>query len=134
VRGAGVKVELDWYAGLAEAQGVGEVFVAEHVELGCGPQAGTLLEGTLQQVPGLGVLPAGERQPRPASSRSSTRSGTDRGVGGLAAVGHRAAKAVHGRDPDRGDDSDRDESRTQTVDEGRRRGVPAGRAEHGADQ
>jgi hypothetical protein len=34
VRGAGVKVELDGYAGLAEAQGVGEVFVAEHVELG----------------------------------------------------------------------------------------------------
>lgn len=34
VRGAGVKVELDRYAGLAEAQGVGEVFVAEHVELG----------------------------------------------------------------------------------------------------
>jgi hypothetical protein len=33
VRGAGVKVELDGYAGLAEAQGVGEVFVAEHVEL-----------------------------------------------------------------------------------------------------
>jgi hypothetical protein len=58
----------------------------------------------------------------------------DLGVGGLAAVGHRAAKAVHGRDPDRGDDSDRDESRTQTVDEGRRRGVPASGAEHGADQ
>ena len=34
VRGAGVKVELDGYAGLAEAQGVSEVFVAEHVELG----------------------------------------------------------------------------------------------------
>jgi hypothetical protein len=34
VRGAGVKVELDGYAGLAEAQRVGEVFVAEHVELG----------------------------------------------------------------------------------------------------
>ena len=34
VRGAGVKVELDRYASLAEAQGVGEVFVAEHVELG----------------------------------------------------------------------------------------------------
>lgn len=34
VRGAGVKVELDGYAGLAEAQGVGDVFVAEHVELG----------------------------------------------------------------------------------------------------
>ena len=34
VRGAGVKVELDGYAGLAEAQGVGEVFVAEHAELG----------------------------------------------------------------------------------------------------
>jgi hypothetical protein len=34
VRGAGVKVELDGYAGLAEAQGVGEVFVAEHLELG----------------------------------------------------------------------------------------------------
>src|SRR5580692_2775521 len=34
VRGAGVKVELDGYAGLAQAQGVGEVFVAEHVELG----------------------------------------------------------------------------------------------------
>ena len=34
VRGAWVKVELDGYAGLAEAQGVGEVFVAEHVELG----------------------------------------------------------------------------------------------------
>ena len=34
MRGAGVKVELDGYAGLAEAQGVGEVFVAEHVELG----------------------------------------------------------------------------------------------------
>ena len=34
VRGAGVKVELDGYVGLAEAQGVGEVFVAEHVELG----------------------------------------------------------------------------------------------------
>jgi hypothetical protein len=29
VRGAGVKVELDGYADLAEAQGVGEVFVAE---------------------------------------------------------------------------------------------------------
>ena len=29
-----MKVELDGYAGLAEAQGVGEVFVAEHVELG----------------------------------------------------------------------------------------------------
>ena len=34
VRGAGVQVELNGYAGLAEAQGVGEVFVAEHVELG----------------------------------------------------------------------------------------------------
>jgi hypothetical protein len=34
VRGAGVKVELDGYAGLAEAQGVGEVFIAEHAELG----------------------------------------------------------------------------------------------------
>ena len=33
-RGAGVKVELDGYADLAEAQGVGKVFVAEHVELG----------------------------------------------------------------------------------------------------
>ena len=32
--GAAVKVELDGYAGLAEAQGVGEVFVAEHAELG----------------------------------------------------------------------------------------------------
>jgi len=31
---APVKVELDGYARLAEAQGVGEVFVAEHVELG----------------------------------------------------------------------------------------------------
>ena len=29
-----MKVELDGYAGLAEAQGVGDVFVAEHVELG----------------------------------------------------------------------------------------------------
>ena len=29
-----MKVELDGYAGLAEAQGVGEVFIAEHVELG----------------------------------------------------------------------------------------------------
>jgi hypothetical protein len=29
-----VKVELDGYAGLAEAQGVGEVFVAERLELG----------------------------------------------------------------------------------------------------
>ena len=28
------EVELDGYACLAEAQGVGEVFVAEHVELG----------------------------------------------------------------------------------------------------
>jgi hypothetical protein len=27
-------VELDGYVGLAEARGVGEVFVAEHVELG----------------------------------------------------------------------------------------------------
>jgi hypothetical protein len=34
VRGAGVKVELDGYVRLAEARGVGEVFVAEHVELG----------------------------------------------------------------------------------------------------
>jgi hypothetical protein len=34
VRGAGVKVELDGYAGLAEAQGVGGVFVVERVELG----------------------------------------------------------------------------------------------------
>jgi hypothetical protein len=34
-RGAGVKkVELDGYAGLAEAQGAGEIFVLEHVELG----------------------------------------------------------------------------------------------------
>jgi hypothetical protein len=32
VRGAGVKVELDGCAGLAEAQGAGDVFVAEHVE------------------------------------------------------------------------------------------------------
>jgi hypothetical protein len=32
--GAGMKVELDGYAGVAEARGVGEVFVAEHVELG----------------------------------------------------------------------------------------------------
>jgi hypothetical protein len=31
---AGVKVELDGYAGLTEAQGLGEAFVAEHVELG----------------------------------------------------------------------------------------------------
>jgi hypothetical protein len=34
VRGAGVKVELDGYVSLAEARGAGEVFVAEHVELG----------------------------------------------------------------------------------------------------
>ncbi len=34
VRGAGVKVELDGYAGVAGAQGVGEVFVTEHAELG----------------------------------------------------------------------------------------------------
>jgi len=34
VRGAGVKVELGGYAGLAEARGAGVVFAAEHVELG----------------------------------------------------------------------------------------------------
>ena len=34
VRGAGVKVELDGYARPGRGAGVGEVFVAEHVELG----------------------------------------------------------------------------------------------------
>lgn len=34
VRGDGVKVELVGYAGLDGARGVGEVFVAERVELG----------------------------------------------------------------------------------------------------
>ena len=65
-RGAGVKVELDGYAGLAGARGVGEVFVAEHVELG--------------------DLGAGGRQPgqrrapaAPATTYTATRPGQARG-------------------------------------------------------
>jgi hypothetical protein len=41
-----VKVELDGYAGLAEAKGVGEVFVAEHVELGDLDVGGRTLAGS----------------------------------------------------------------------------------------
>ena len=93
VRGAGVKVELDGYAGLAEAQGVGEVFVAEHVELGDldvgGRQPGRVGDAGQGGVGG-GVRAAGgpvslpepgqRRAPAaPATTYTATRPGQARG-------------------------------------------------------
>ena len=65
VRGAGVKVELDGYAGLAGAQGVGEVFVAEHVEL----EPLLPRRGLIRHQPGRPANVAAVRRVRCASGR-----------------------------------------------------------------
>jgi hypothetical protein len=82
VRGAGVKVELDGYAGLAEAQGVGEVFVAEHVELGDldvgGRTPGRVGDAGRGGVGG-GVRAAGGPVSRPETTYTATRPGQARG-------------------------------------------------------
>ena len=76
----GVKVELDGYAGLAEAQGVGEVFVAEHVELGDlgvgGRQRGRVGDAGRGGVGG-GVRAAGGpvSRPEPGQGRAPAGSG-----------------------------------------------------------
>jgi hypothetical protein len=77
VRGAGVKVELDGYAGLAEAQGVGEVFVAEHVELGDLDVAGRTpgRVGDAGQG-GVGGCPGRRRPYEPAGARTAPGSGS----------------------------------------------------------
>jgi hypothetical protein len=73
----GVKVELHGYAGLAEAQGVGEVFVAEHVELG------DLDVGGRQ--PGRSPDSAGLRQLRRPRIQPPGRPGQRQGLAGLLA-------------------------------------------------
>ena len=70
-----MEVELDGYAGLAEAQGVGEVFVAEHVELGDlvvgGRQRGRVGDAGQGGVGGGVPAPACE----PAGARTAPASG-----------------------------------------------------------
>ena len=77
-----MKVELDGYAGLAEAQGVGEFFVAEHVELGDldvgGRTPGRV--GDAGQGPVSRPEPGQRRAPAaPATMYTATRPGQARG-------------------------------------------------------